>query len=128
MTTRTIFAQAGTITIMPTETVGTNPMPAVDGANLDTQLTATNAPAWVAFGAGANAGPGLPGSIQITPGYPLLLTTNAATLAACATNSTVMGGVPASTAAAATVFTAMTQQRGGSVTVSRGTATAATTY
>jgi hypothetical protein len=128
MTTRTVFAPAGAITFSPFETAGTNAMPAVDGANLDTQISATNAPAWVAFGSGANAGPDAQGSIKVLPGYPLLLTTNAATLAACATNPSVMGGAPASTAAAATVLTAVTQQRGGSVTVTRGTASPATTF
>ena len=124
MTQTTSFTPAASVSIAPDVVSATYAIPATDGANLDTLLTATNAPCWISFGAGAVVGSGVPGSIQVQPGWPILLTNSAATLAATANNSTVLSGVPATAAAGATVASIMTMQRGATLSVTRGTASA----
>lgn len=130
MSTNTTFTPAGTVTVSPDVVAASFAMPAPDGANIDTMVACTNAPCWIAFGTGAvvSGSGAAPGSIMVTPGAPLLLTTSATTLAATATNPNVLGGVPATQAAAATTFNCLTMQRGGAITVTRGTAAPRTTF
>jgi len=128
MTTRTIFTPAGSATANTTQLPANYPMPAVDGGNLDTQIVCNIGAVWIAFGAGAAVGPTAPGSILLTPGVPILLTSNATTLGACVTSPFVIGGQTATTAAAAAACSAMSMFNGATLTVTRGTASSATQY
>ncbi len=107
-------------------------MPPVDAGNQDTVLTCTNNLCWVAFGTGAvvSGSGGAVGSITVTPGTPILLTTNATTLAAAQAkgNPNVIGGTPASVAAGAVAFAAIARMRGVSLTVTRGSTAASNVF
>ena len=136
------FTPAGTVTIQTATSPvpGTFAMPPVDAANSDLQITADPATtAYVAFAAGASVGPEMPGTVVVKPGQSALLTAQAALLAR--TGNPLSGLVPASgrtlaswsaavaqAAAAATQCTILTSPPGGVVTITRGTASATTTF
>ena len=113
----TLFTPSASVTFVPVpENPTTFSLPAYDATNLD--LTVANngfGPVSMGFGPGANAA-----GLTVQPGTTALLTGNAATLAACGINPLVVsaGTVPGSS----TSCNAIVSQRGGSVTVSRGTA------
>ena len=124
----THFVPLSRMSIVPDSSMGTFAMPAVDAGNVDvTVQNGSSCMAWVAFGAGTSAGPSVSGCLRVPGGSQVLVTTNLAVLAASSTNpmvQTVQGGAYAT----ATVFTAMVQQRGGALVVSRGTAAAAVLF
>lgn len=126
-------------------TAGTFAMPAVDGSNLDTQVSVSpGCTAYVAFAAGAMPGPNTPGTLVVQGGTSALLVSNPATAALAASSGRPLASCIAGAgldpygsraavaqgpaAAAATQFSAMTNPAGGTITITRGTATAATTF
>ena len=139
------FIPAGKVTVQTacSPLPGTFPMPAVDGANLDTQVTAGGAATvYVAFGTGATAGS--KGCLVVKPGQSALLTMNNAAIAAAAASGRVLaqceatqgdaygtGAAPLAQAAAAsgaTTCSVVTSPPGATVTITRGTASLGTTF
>ena len=124
----TQFVPLSRMSIVPDSSMGTFAMPAVDAGNVDvTVQNGSSCMAWMAFGAGTNAGPYDSTCLRVPSRSRVLVTSNPAVLAASAANplvQTVQGGAYAT----ATVFTAMVQQRGGALVVSRGTAAAAVLF
>ena len=140
------FTPAGSVaSIVPTTTVPqAYPMPAVDGGNLDTQVTVTGgSTAYIGFAPGAAVGPDAPGCLVVNGSTPTLLMNNAGAFAAVAATGKLLakcnGGptdiygsgsaaAQGAAAAAATQFTALVRPGGGTITITRGTAAATTTF
>jgi len=60
-------------------------MPPIDPGNVDTQVSVpTGVTAYVNFAPGVQVGPDVPGCLIVKGGYPVLLTANAAAIAAAA--------------------------------------------
>lgn len=116
MSNVTLFTAAASVTITPMEIASIFAMPAYDAANLD--LTVSNAgisPVSMGFGPGATAA-----GLTIPAGQTVLLTSSAATLAATVSNPLVVNAGPAP--GNATSVNAVMNQRGGTITITRGTA------
>ena len=113
----TIFTPSASVTFSPIEQGTAFALPAVDASNLDIMVTNNNAFSSVSLGWGVGA---LPAGLTVPPNVSVLLTANAATLAACAVNPLVVssGAGPSN----ATAVTAAMPMRGGTITISRGTA------
>lgn len=128
MTSRISFIPAATETL-PVPGAGSSviALPAVDSGNPDVTVShSSSQPVILAFGAGAIVGPNSAGAITVLPGQTILLTSNAAVLAA-ATNALVQGGpqaAAAGTQTAVTVWTPSTVQ----LTLTRGTASAVQSF
>ena len=119
-------------------------MPAVDSGNLDLQISVSaGCIGYLAFAAGAPVGPNSPGCLVVGTGGPTLLLNNPAVfnaalatgrlLAKCNGSPTdpygaVMAAAQGAVAAAATQFTALVNPPGGTVTITRGTATPSTQF
>ena len=101
MNPRISFAPAATETFpVAAFAAGSFAIPAVDTNNPDVTISHTSGnPVWFSFGPGAVAGANVVGTIQVPPGYSVLLTSNAAVLAA-AKDALVQGGGQAAQAAA----------------------------
>lgn len=129
MTTTTTFVPSGSpVTITPLDTAMTYAMPTVDGSNVDTQFTnSSSGTVYLSFANPAAAGSQvLSGELTLPPtGKPVLVTPNAATVAASAANPLVVSNPNPSTAANVSIIGTM---RGGSVTIQRGTATPRSTF
>ncbi len=122
MNPRISFVPAATETFpVAAFAAGSFAIPAVDTNNPDVTISHTSGnPVWFSFGPGAVAGAG--GTIQVPPGYSVLLTSNAAVLAA-AKDALVQGGGQAAQAGSQTnvaIYTPGNCQ----VTITRGTASA----
>jgi hypothetical protein len=116
MTNTINFAPAASVSFSaPTFAPGTFNLPAVDGSNPDLMIVNNGcAAATVTLSSG--------GGCRLSPGQSILLTANAAVLAAAVGHANV--GNMAAAGSNATTCQAQTDQFGGSVTVTRGTATA----
>ena len=123
-----VFTPSASTSVNPDAIAGTFPMPPVDGSNVDVTVQNTSpGMAWVAFAPGTGVGPSVSTCLKVPSGAQVLLTANPAVLAASSTNplvQTLQGGAYAT----ATTFTVMTQQRGGALVVTRGTAAAAVVF
>ncbi len=129
MTQVTTFVQSGSpVAITPQNFTQNYAMPAYDASNLDVVVTYTGEmPAWLTFGTPPAAGQALlRGEVQVPPnGVPILLTANAATLAAAAANPLVVQSVNSGAATSVSVIAGMA---GGTLTIQRGTATSRLTF
>ncbi len=66
-------------------------MPPIDPGNVDTQVSVpTGVTAYVNFAPGVQVGPDVPGCLIVKGGYPVLLTANAAAIAAAAQGGRVL--------------------------------------
>lgn len=121
-------AASGTVTVPRDTLPATFALPTVDAANVDMTLRINGGtPAWLAFGAGAVVGPAASGCIPLPAAGTVLLTEVATAQAAAAFDSLVrsaQGGIYG----AAGVFSVVAQARGGTVTLTRGTATPAQSF
>ena len=113
----TVFNISASVTFSPVvENATTFNLSAVDGSNPDLIVTNNGVgQVSIGFGPGANAS-----GLNVQPGTTALLTSSVAILAACASNPLVIaaGSVPS----LATTCAAIVSQRGGAVTIARGTA------
>ncbi len=129
MTQVTTFVQSGTpATITPQAFTQNFALPAYDASNLDMVVTYTGSmPVWLTFGTPPAVGQQLlRGEIEVLPnGVPMLLTNNAATLAAAAANPLV---AQSANSGAATSVSAVAGMAGGTLTIQRGTATSRLTF
>jgi hypothetical protein len=116
MTNTINFAPAASVSFSaPTIAPGTFNLPAYDAGNLDLMLTNNGcAAATITLSAG--------GGCYLRPGQSFMLTANATVLAAAASHPGV--GNMSAAGSSATSCTAQTDQFGGTITVTRGTATA----
>jgi len=126
----TTFVPAASVTFSPdSASQNTFAMPAYDASNLDLVVTNNGfGAAYLSFAAGAPVGPNCAGNLVIPPGASVLLTSNAATLAATASNPLVQTGPQAAAASTSTSVSATVQVRSGSITITRGTATGRQTF
>jgi hypothetical protein len=122
------FTPASSATVViPVGASSTFEMPAVDGSNQDTTVKFTGAgPLYLSFAAGAPVGPNVQGNLVVMTGQQVLLTSNAAVLAAA--RNQLIQSAPAVTAAAAIAGTALCMGGSASVTITRGTAVATETF
>jgi hypothetical protein len=129
MTQVTTFVQSGSpVAITPQSFTQNYAMPAYDASNLDVVVTYTGStPAYLTFGSPPTAGQALlRGEIEVLPnGVPMLLTNNAATLAAAAANPLVLQSANSGAATSVSVVAGMA---GGTLTIQRGTATSRLTF
>ena len=121
------FAAAASVPIQPDTAPATFAMPPVDTNNTDTTVTlgGTGSTVWIAFAAGAAVGPAAAGCLQVNGSRAFLLSTNAAALAASVGRDAVRQDIGAGAATAGTVLGML---RGGTITITRGTAAATTTF
>ena len=128
MPTSLAFTPSASVTFTPENISGTFAIPAPDGTHNDI-VVANGSPYTLAFLIGtvsamqANAA----GSITLPSGASALLTTPS-TAANSPGNPSVYGAGQATAAATATLIAAQLPMRGGSVTVSRGTASPMVTF
>jgi hypothetical protein len=122
------FTPAASVTFVTSAGGGsTFAMPTVDAENVDTTVTfAGTGVLYVSFAAGAPVGPTVAGNLVVRSGETLLLTSNAAVLAA--TSNPAVRNTLAGIAAAATSGCAACQGSAASVTITRGTAFATETF
>ena len=129
MPSRIDFVASATENISLNAQGGAAAMPSVDGSNTDCIVTNNSAAAvGIQFGTVATltAGVGLPGSLTIQPGQTMLFTTS--TIAASAASPPNVFGSATALAASATFVAAGSVNGTISLTVSRGTASAKTTF
>lgn len=121
------FAAAASVPIQPDTAAATFAMPPVDANNPDTTVTlgGTGSTVWIAFAAGAAVGPAAAGCLQLNGGRSILLTNNPAVLAASVGRDAVRQDIGAG---AATACTVLGMVRGGTITITRGTAATTTTF
>jgi hypothetical protein len=129
MTQAITFVQSGTpVTVTPQEASATINMPTYDASNLDVQVSYSGPqPCFLQFTPAVAAGDlKQRGEVQLLGnGVPVLLTNNAATLAAAASNPLVIQNP---NAGAATTVSIIAGMRGGTLTIQRGTATPRATF
>ncbi len=116
MTNAVNFSPAASVSFSaPTFAPGTFNLPAVDGSNPDLMIVNNGcAAATVTLSAG--------GGCVLRPGQSIMLTSNAAVLAAAIGHASV--GNMSAAGSSATSCTAQTDMAGGNIVISRGTATA----
>jgi hypothetical protein len=119
MTTSISFAPAASVSFMAqTFSPGTYNLPAFDASNLDLMIQNNGIAGAVVFFAG--------GGCRLSPGQSILLTANATVLAAAVGHASV--GNMASAGSNATTCQAQADQVGGTISITRGTATAAVAF
>jgi hypothetical protein len=116
MTNAVNFSPAASVSFSaPAFAPGTFALPAYDAGNLDLMLTNNGcAAATITLSAG--------GGCYLRPGQSFMLTANASVLAAAVGHASV--GNMSAAGSSATSCTAQTDQFGGTITVTRGTASA----
>ncbi len=121
------FAAAASVSVQPDTAPATFAMPPIDPNNLDAtvSLSGTGSTVWIAFSAGAAVGPASAGCLQVNGSRAFLLTSNATVLAASVGRDAVRQDIGAG---AATAGTALGMVRGGTITITRGTAAVTTQF